>query len=111
MSSQAAAIPKSVETVKKLIPLFNRILVKRADPPKESKGGIVLPDNSKTKILRATVIAVGPGTRTERGEQLPMCVKPGDEVLLPDYSGTKVQLDESETYFMFRESEILAKFE
>lgn len=58
-----------------------------------------------------TVVATGPGTRTEKGEILPMCVRVGDEVLLPEYSGARVQMDENETYFMFRESEILAKFE
>lgn len=55
------------------------------------------------------MIAVGPGTRNEKGMPIPMTVKVGDEVMLPDYGGTKVEIEE-QTYFIFRESEILGKY-
>ncbi|XP_050310421.1 10 kDa heat shock protein, mitochondrial-like [Anthonomus grandis grandis] len=109
MAAQAAAMPKTAQKFKNIIPLFNRILVKRAEPPKESKGGIVLPDVKSAKCLKGTVLAVGPGTRNEKGVLIPMTVKVGDEVMLPDYGGTKVEFEE-QTYFLFRESEILAKY-
>lgn len=54
-------------------------------------------------------MAVGPGTRTDRGVPVPMTIKVGDEVMLPDYGGTRVEVDE-QTYFLFRESEILARY-
>nr|CAH7754727.1 unnamed protein product [Callosobruchus chinensis] len=54
-------------------------------------------------------MAVGPGIRNDDGEQIPMQVNPGDEVLLPDYGATKVELDKDEVYFIYRETEILAK--
>ncbi|XP_060520612.1 10 kDa heat shock protein, mitochondrial-like [Cylas formicarius] len=108
MTYQAATLPKSAQKLRRILPLFNRILVKRADPLKESKGGIVLPENPKSRISRGTVIAVGPGTRTENGKQIPVCLKPGDEVILPDYGGTRVEM-EDEVYFVFREPDILAK--
>lgn len=44
-------------------------------------------------MLEATVIAAGPGARNEKGELVPMCVKAGDRVLLPEYGGTKVSSD------------------
>lgn len=56
-----------------------------------------------------TVMAVGPGTRTEKGVHVPMSLKVGDEVMLPDYGGTKVEYDD-QTYYIFREPEIVAKY-
>jgi len=54
-------------------------------------------------------MAVGPGTRTEKGVHVPMSLKVGDEVMLPDYGGTKVEYDD-QTYYIFREPEIVAKY-
>lgn len=39
-----------------------------------------------------------------------MAVKVGDKVLLPEYGGTKVEIEEKE-YHLFRESDLLAKIE
>lgn len=39
---------------------------------------------------------------------VPPAVSVGDEVLLPEFGGTKVTLEEKD-YFLFRDSEILAK--
>lgn len=44
----------------------------------------------------------------DSGFQVPISVKPGDDVLLPEYGGTKVQVDGDEL-FLYRESELLAK--
>lgn len=104
----AAAAPNIAYKIKKLVPMFNRVLIKRPEPVSQTKGGIVLPEDSKKRITRGTVVAVGPGSRTESGHQVPMSVRVGDEVLLADYGGTKVELEGSE-YFLFRENEILAK--
>lgn len=40
------------------------------------------------------VIAVGPGSRDAEGKLLPLCVKEGDTVLLAEYGGTEVKLDD-----------------
>lgn len=104
-----ASATKAAVKFKRLVPMFNRVLIKKADPDVQTKGGIVLPDNTKAKIQKGTVIAVGPGSINDAGHQVPVSVRPGDEVLLADYGGTKVELDGNETYFLFRETEILAK--
>jgi chaperonin GroES len=49
----------------KFRPLFDRVLVKRLDAVKQSKGGIMLPESASKKILEATVVAVGPGARNQ----------------------------------------------
>ena len=43
------------------------------------------------------VLAVGQGRRTlTNGEIIPVAVKEGDKVLLPDYGGTQLKLDDKE---------------
>jgi chaperonin GroES len=48
------------------------------------------------QINQGTVVAVGPGRRTNTGELVPVSVKEGDKVLLPEYGGTQVKLQEQE---------------
>ena len=54
------------------------------------------------------VVAVGPGARTDSGESIPMSVAVGDRVLLPEFGGSKLEL-EGEEFQVFRETDIVAK--
>ena len=47
------------------------------------------------QVNQGTVIAVGPGRRTNTGDLIPVAVKEGDKVLLPEYGGTPVKLETS----------------
>lgn len=96
------------QTIKRLIPLLDRVLVQRFEAVTKSKGGIVIPEKAQAKVLHATVVAVGPGARNKNGDHIPPAVQPGDKVLLPEYGGTKVEVENQE-YHLFRESDILAK--
>lgn len=40
-----------------------------------------------------------------------MGVKVGDKVLLPEFGGTKVELEDQKEYHLLREADILAKLE
>lgn len=42
------------------------------------------------------ILAVGPGRRNKDGELLPLGVKEGDKVLLPEYGGSMVKMDQKE---------------
>ncbi|XP_050534946.1 10 kDa heat shock protein, mitochondrial-like [Daktulosphaira vitifoliae] len=95
----------------KFRPLFDRVLVKKVEALKQTKGGIMLPENSAKKVLEGTVVAVGPGGRNQEGSIVPMDIKVGDRVLLPEYGGTKLQLEEDDSYTIFKESDLLAKIE
>lgn len=48
--------------------------------------------------------------RFQKGDHVPPTIKVGDNVLLPEYGGTKVELEDKE-FHLFRESDILAKLE
>ena len=41
------------------------------------------------------MVAVGPGRRSLNGDVIPVSVKAGDTVLLPEFGGTTVKLDSS----------------
>ncbi|WKY02332.1 hypothetical protein Q1695_015961 [Nippostrongylus brasiliensis] len=97
------------DLLKSFKPLHDRVLVERVAAETKTKGGIMLPEKAQGKVLEATVIAVGPGGRNEKGELIPMSVKSGDHVLLPEYGGTKVVVDEKE-YSIFREQDLLGVF-
>jgi chaperonin GroES len=50
---------------KRLIPLFDRVLIQKAEAVTKTKGGIVIPEKAQSKVLRGTVVAVGPGARNQ----------------------------------------------
>ncbi|KAK1797810.1 hypothetical protein P4O66_008159 [Electrophorus voltai] len=93
----------------KFLPMFDRVLVERLAAETVTKGGIMLPEKSQGKVLQATVVAVGPGATNKSGEATPVCVKVGEKVLLPEYGGTKVVLDDKD-YYLFRDGDILGKY-
>uniref|UniRef100_A0A3P8V0M2 10 kDa heat shock protein, mitochondrial n=1 Tax=Cynoglossus semilaevis TaxID=244447 RepID=A0A3P8V0M2_CYNSE len=95
-----------MQAFRKFLPLFDRVLVERFTAETVTKGGIMLPEKSQGKVLQAMVKAVGPGSK---GDLLPVSVKVGEKVLLPEYGGTKVVLEEKE-YFLFRDGDILGKY-
>lgn len=97
----------------KLLPLFDRVLIKKAEALSKTKGGIVIPEKGQTKVLKGVVVAVGPGARNQKGEHVPVTVKVGDNVLLPEYGGRKVVAGENEKEEMhiYKESDLLAKVE
>lgn len=94
----------------KVKPLFDRVLVKRADVKEEVRGGIIIPDSAKEKPLEAVVIAVGTGKRNEKGESVAPLLKEGDRILLGKYAGTEVKLNDEE-HIILREDEVLAVIE
>lgn len=93
----------------KFEPLFNNVLVKRSEAVEEqTSGGIYLPQTSQVKSNEATVVAVGPGRQTDHGFTRTV-VKPGDKVLIPEYSGMVVKLSEGE-FLLLREDELFGIF-
>ena len=90
-----------------ITPLHDRVLVRRLEEKESVKGGIIIPDTAKEKPQEGEVIAVGNGRR-EKGELIPLDVKPGDRILFGKYSGNDITIDDEE-YMILKEDEILAK--
>ncbi|XP_032813278.1 10 kDa heat shock protein, mitochondrial [Petromyzon marinus] len=100
----------AAQAFKRFLPMFDRVLVERLAAETKTKGGIMIPDKAQNKVVQATVVAVGPGAMTEKGHVKPLSVKVGETVLLPEYGGTKVTLEDKE-YFLFRDGDILGKYQ
>jgi len=87
-------------------PLGDRVLVKRVEEEAKTKGGIIIPDTAKEKPQEGEVVAVGPGARNDKGEQVALDVKAGDRVLFGKWGGTEVKLN-GEDLLILKESDIL----
>ena len=90
----------------KLVPLFDRVVLKQLVAEETTKSGIVLPGQAKEKPQQAEVIAVGPGGVVD-GKEVTMQVKVGDQVIFSKYSGTEVKTDDAE-YIIVKQDDILA---
>ncbi len=93
----------------KLVPLFDRVVLKQLVAEETTKSGIVLPGQAKEKPQQAEVIAVGPGGVVD-GKEVVMQVKVGDQVIFSKYSGTEVKTDDGE-YIIVKQNDILAVIE
>ena len=86
----------------KFKPLADRVLVKRIQSDEKTESGLIIPDAAKEKAQTGTVMAVGPGRKSE-----PLAVKVGDTVYFGKYSGTEA----SKEYLIMTEDEILGVVE
>ena len=94
----------------KVKPLGDRVLIKRIEPEEVVKGGIIIPDTAKEKPQQGEVVEVGPGKRDEKGNRIPIDVKPGQKVLFSKYAGTEIAID-GEKYLIMSQDDILAIIE
>lgn len=90
-------------------PLGSRVLIKMKEGEEKTKSGIILAEAAQEKPQIAEVIEVGPGEMVD-GKLEPMNVKKGDNVIVSEYSGTKVKY-EGENYIIVRQNDILATVE
>lgn len=91
----------------KLVPLADKVVVKRLEAEAKTKGGIVLPDTAKEKPQRGKVLAVGEGKRLDSGELAKPSVKAGDQIIFSSFAGTEITVDGEELLIMSQD-DILA---
>ncbi len=98
-----------ISRITTFIPLANRCLIKRIMPSAVTKGGIILSEKSTEKGARfGEVMSAGPGELDVKGNIIPNVLKTGDIVLLPEYQGTRVNMEDKDNeYMIFRDTEIL----
>lgn len=93
--------------VDQVVPLYDKILVRRINVEEKSAGGIVIPDTAKEKPLQGEVLAVGAGTLSDQGTLTPLAVKAGEKILFAKWSGTEITIGGEELLIM-KESDVLA---
>ena len=91
----------------KVVPLGEKVVIKRLEAEAVTAGGIVLPDTAKEKPQQGRVLSVGDGRLLTDGTRARPQVSEGDRVLFGSYSGTEVAVDGEELLIM-SEDEILA---
>ena len=91
-------------------PLHDRVVVRRIDADQKTAGGIIIPDTVQEKPQEGEVVAVGPGTRNERGELVAPELRAGDRVLFGKWSGTEVKID-GEDLLIMKESDVMGVIE
>ena len=93
----------------KIVPLYDRVVLKRQEAEGKTAGGIVLPDTAKDKPQKGTVVSVGDGHVTKDGKRHPLTLKVGDRVIFSSYAGDEITVGEDE-YLLLRESDVLAVY-
>ena len=87
-------------------PLGDKVVVKPAKAEEKTESGIILPGSAQEKPHQATVVAVGPGARDDKGNHIPLDVKEGDRVIYGKFGGVDLKYD-NEEYVVLSEKDIL----
>lgn len=89
--------------VKKIRPLYDRLVVERQEEDTRTAGGLVIPPTAQEKAQTGKVIAVGTGRVLDNGSVVPLQVKVGDIVFFGKYAGTEC----GDNQVIIREDEVL----
>ena len=100
---------KKKEEGSKIVPLYDRVVLKRDDALSKTAGGIVLPDTAKDKPQKGTVVSIGDGHVSKDGKRNPLTLKVGDRVIFSSYAGDEIVVGD-EQYLLLRESDVLAVY-
>ncbi len=91
----------------KIVPIGDKVVLKRIEAEAQTAGGIVLPDSAQEQPAQGRVLSVGDGVRLSNGERVEFQVMEGDRVVFTSYAGTEVDVD-GESLLLLSESDILA---
>jgi len=91
----------------KVVPLGDKVVVKRLETESVSSGGIVLPEAAQQRPNQGRVLSVGDGLLLANGTRASHQVHEGDRVLFSRYAGAEVNVDGQELLIM-SEDDILA---
>ena len=91
----------------KIVPLNDKIIVKRMEAEEKTRGGIVLPDTAKEKPKQGKVLSIGDGKLLANGTRQAFAVKEGDKVLFTSWAGSEVKVD-GQDYLIMTEDDLLA---
>ena len=94
----------------KVIPLGDKVAVKRLEADETTAGGIILPDSAREKPQQGRVLSVGDGRLLPDGTRIVHQVQEGDRILFSQWAGVEIIVDQEEVLIM-KEDEILAVLE
>lgn len=93
----------------KLIPLFDRVVIKPEIQTSTTKSGIVLPSTSQERPQIGVVTAIGNGIDID-ANNVGMQVRVGDKVLFNKFAGSEIKVDD-QTLLVLRQVDLIAIME
>lgn len=89
-------------------PLDDRLMIQVSSAERKTPGGLFIPDTvaDTSGNLEGVVVAVGRGHMDKKGRVHPMDVKVGDQIVFPQYAGSKIKI-QNEDLIILRESEVM----
>ena len=93
----------------KIIPLFDRVVIKPDIQTSTTKSGIVLPSTSQERPQIGIVQAIGSGLDID-ANNVGMQVRVGDKVLFNKFAGSEVKFD-NQTLIVLRQVDLIAIME
>ncbi|MCA9100816.1 MAG: co-chaperone GroES [Planctomycetales bacterium] len=91
----------------KLIPIGDKLVVRRLEAEETTAGGIVLPDSARSEPQEGRVLAVGDGSLLSNGSRAAPQISEGDRVIFSRYGGSEVEIN-GEPLLIMSESDVLA---
>lgn len=91
----------------KLVPLGDKVIIRRLEAEERTAGGILLPDTAREKPQQGRVLSVGDGVLLPDGRRSKPVVQEGDRVIFHSYAGNEVKVADDE-FLICREDDILA---
>lgn len=92
----------------KIVPLNDRLLVKRDAVKEKTEGGLHIPDEAQEPPLQGEVLAVGSGALLQDGRRRKLDLEVGGRVLFNKYAGAEIEYG-GETYIILTERDVHAK--
>lgn len=100
-----APMSLEVESIEKIKPLGDLVVVRRDASKSQTPSGIQLPNAAKSNL--ATVIAVGPGMALQTGGRMAPQVAAGDRVMIGPNGGQDLRVGD-EVITVLREYDLVA---
>lgn len=86
-------------------PLHDNVIVMPEELAEKSIGGIYLPNSNNEKAQKGQVLSVGNGRRNDKGDFMPLAVKPGDWVYYSKWTGSELKIP-GKNLVVLKESDI-----
>jgi chaperonin GroES len=94
----------------KVKPLGDRILIKVQEGENKTAGGIIIPQTAQEKTQNGLVVAVGPGSKNDKGVLEPVSVAVGQKVMFDKYAGAQIKIDNVD-HLIVKFADVLAVIE
>lgn len=96
----------------RIVPQNDNLLVDRDTPEKQTKGGILMPENHQQSPFTGVIREVGPGKYNEfLGCLTPMNYKQGQRIAFAQHVGTLVAIDRDNQAFLITADNVLCIIE